>query len=81
MKVYNLEKFAKEQIYNPYRNKLDERYTKLSTPIPRDLEHATYHLMNVPEWRELVLNRLKEIDITFPSYMQHTLVTYLEDRI
>lgn len=80
-KITDLDRFVETDIYSPYKNNLDEAYKRLHTPIPRTLEKATYHLMNAPEWREMVLGRLRSIGYTFPDYIQHPLVAYLKDKL
>jgi hypothetical protein len=80
-KVTDLERFATEHIYNPYKTTLDSAYERLAKPVPRDLENAVYHLMNVPEWRELVLGRINKIGFYFPRYIRHILVDYIEDKL
>lgn len=78
IKITDLEKFAESDIYKPYKSMLDDRYKTISTPIPRDLEHSVYHLMCVPDWRKLVVGRIKRIGYKFPTYINHPLVEYLQ---
>lgn len=77
-KITNLEKFVQSDIYNPYKNILDDAYNGL-VQTPRDLENAVYHLKNVPEFSKLVMGRLSSIKYTFPEYIKHPLVDYIKD--
>lgn len=80
MKVTDLEKFAQTHIYNPYKNTLFS-YEHIERPVPMTLSNARYHLMNAPEWRELVINRLRGIKPSFPPYIDHELVSYLKQKL
>lgn len=79
-KITDLEKFVESDIYRPYQTILDEAYSKLSSPVARNLENAKYHLMNNKDFADHVLNRMKEIEYYFPNYIKHELVTYLSDK-
>ena len=81
MKITDLDRFVQTDIYSPYKNNLDEAYKKLRSPVARDLDNAKYHLMNCPEWSELVINRLAAIKYTFPKYIKHELVEYINQKI
>lgn len=75
MKVSDLEKFALEQVYRPYQNMIgmDERLDRLNKDF--NLENATSHLKENPNWAAHVLDRIKRCEFTFSPYLQdHELV-------
>lgn len=76
MRVTNLEKFVKEQVWNPYKN---------IAPFPEcpEMWVLASHLQvsnEVTNWANLVLNRLQGIGITFPSWINHPIVDVLVSR-
>lgn len=79
MKITDLEKFALEQVYRPYSNTLlgrDERWDRL--PNHYQLDDVLIHFDENTEWRDLVMNRISRLELTFPTYIQHPLVDYIK---
>lgn len=72
MRVTDLEKFVREEIYNPYKNMIEEKIT---------LSNARLMLIKNKEWAKLVLGRLSKMDITFPSYVNHQLVRFIKNAV
>ncbi|MCV9909969.1 hypothetical protein OIV19_20430 [Brucella sp. HL-2] len=76
MRITDLEKFALEQIWRPYRSTVG--YEKRLEHLPVSLESTAESLKQDTEWTRCVLDRLRGMNrhrrITFPSYVQHPLV-------
>ena len=76
IKITDLEKFAFEEIIRPYKDflELENRPEK----NPYTLEEISSKLINDLEWSELVLTRIFDIGVYFPSYINHPIVTIIE---
>ncbi len=78
-KVTDLEKFALEQVYRPYANKLlmvDTRFDRLCNHY--QLDDIMLHFKDNPEWEKLVMNRIVGLLFTFPDYINHPLVEHIK---
>lgn len=83
MRVTDLEKFALDQIYRPYwlghpANAAHGWGGELKR-LPFDLDATAAQLRESGEWQMCVIGRLAAIGVTFPSYIQHPLVTVLRE--
>lgn len=74
IKVTDLEKFVKQHIYNPYLNSLPEGINHTIT-----LKNAVRYLIIYPEWADLVMKRIKNINFYFPDYISHQLVELIKN--
>lgn len=78
-RVTDLEKFALEEIWWPYQNLMGHDERRLSS-LPMGLvDTAKLLATDQTGWAKLVLDRLCNIGICFPSYVRHPLVEVVED--
>lgn len=72
MRVTDLEKFSLEQIWRPYQSIYGYEDRLIAPPV--GLEKTAHLLLEDTEWSRCVLDRLRRIGVTFPSYIVHPLV-------
>lgn len=93
MRVTDLDEFARKEIWHPYLPALipDEDVARMSPRtahafiLGKTREYEGHGILAAsvamleanPEVAKMVINRLKKMEITFPSYIQHPLVDYL----
>lgn len=80
MKVYNLEKFALEQIYRPFQNELGFSWKNRLMKLPFPLDETVMVFEANPKWARIVLDRIKHLKVTFPKYIKHVLLKALENK-
>ena len=73
MRVTDLEKFTKEQIYNPYMSSLSEDRFIFT------LDDVAYDAENHPEWWAMVVSRLHKMNVNFAFYVKHEIVDLVND--
>jgi hypothetical protein len=78
-KITDLEKFALEHIIRPYQNEMPDRWTNYGKYKP-GLEELAMMLKEDTEWSRMVLNRIRRIKFSFPSYVKHELVEIIKSR-
>lgn len=72
-RVTDLDKFALEQVWWPYQNKMG--YEGRLERLPMSLDETVALLRNdTTGWAKCVLDRIAAIGFTFPAYVQHPLV-------
>ncbi len=72
-RVTDLEKFALEEVWRPYQNMMG--YEKRLERLPVGLEETARLLRaDTTGWSKRVIDRIKNIGVTFPDYIQHPLV-------
>ncbi len=72
-RVTDLEKFALEEVWRPYQNMMG--YEKRLERLPVGLEETARLLQaDTTGWSKRVIDRIKNIGVTFPDYIQHPLV-------
>ncbi len=76
-RVTDLEKFALEEVWRPYQDKMGHDTRLESIPISLE-ETAKLLVTDETGWSECVLSRIAAIGFTFPSYVQHPLVNVIE---
>jgi len=71
-RVTDLDDFSLTQVWRPYQSKwgYDERLNK----PPHGLDKTALLLQQDSEWSRLVLDRIKAIGFSFPTYVNHPLV-------
>jgi len=79
LKVYNLNKFALEQLFRPYRSMLG--FEKRLDKLPCKLDEVPALLIKDNAWRNVVLSRLSKIPFDVPDYVYHGLITYLQSEL
>lgn len=82
MRVTDLEKFALEHIWRPYWADAPLMRGPRPERLPMGLG-TTVRLMEMDDtgWTDMVVNRLAEIGVDFPDYVQHPLVDFLRQKI
>ena len=82
MRVTDLEKFAREHVWMPYWPSHPDSGVYPSSKIPSyTLDQTLETLKTYPDYRVLVIRRLKVIGVTFPSYIQHPLVDFIKEEL
>lgn len=76
MRVTDLEKFALEHIWRPYQTLAGFEEGRLLS-LPMSLDETARKLGEPTEWSDLVLNRIRAIGISLPSYIQCELADVL----
>lgn len=71
-RVTDLDEFSLTHVWRPYQTKMGHE-ERLNKP-PLDLEETAHLLQQDSEWSRLVLDRIKAIGFSFPSYVRHPLV-------
>lgn len=74
VKITDLDKFAEQQIYNPYKRMLDDRLTEYALT----LENVDYYASEYPEWWKKVAERIWACSFYFPYYIEHDVVKLLQ---
>jgi len=80
MKVYNLEKFALEQIYRPFQTMIGYDTDHHIEKLPHTLEATVALLKENQQWNDLVMTRIKMMGVKFPYYIKNYLVEYIEEQ-
>lgn len=73
-RITDLEKFALEEIFRPYRNMIPEIGDKRLTKLPCKLKEIPQWAEKYPEWWKCVKGRIDRIGFRFPGYIVHPLV-------
>lgn len=81
MRVTDLEKFSLEQIWRPFQNQEPFEFEDRLMSSPYNLGDTTRFLMEDTPWSRCVLDRLKNIGITFPAYIVHPLVDLVRSKM
>lgn len=80
MRVTDLEDFVLKQIYRPYQNTLFgttdmRKFDWLSKDY--NVDTVLDIMRGSPQWTDVVLGRVKSLEVVFPKWIKHEFVDYL----
>lgn len=76
-RITDLEKFALEHVWRPYRDRMG--FDARLEVMPRNLEDTAKLLITDESgWSDLVLDRITAIKFYFPNYIVHPLVDVIK---